>query len=161
VFEGVAAADAAIVRLVNAGFSKDQITVVAPASVKEHFAAFQAEAPGGSHAPKAAAAGGAVGAVLAGVIAAATVVGTGGAALVIAGPLVAAMAGGAAAGGFIGAMLSRGFEDEAAHFYDQALRRGKILVGVEYEGPDRRERLALAERVLAESGSEPLPLRKG
>jgi hypothetical protein len=161
VFGSLEAADAAIVRLLNAGFTREQITVVAPASIKKHFEGFKAELPGGTRTVPAAATGTAVGAVIGGIVAGAALIGTGAAALVVAGPLIAAASGGAAAGGFIGAMLTRGFEDEAAQFYDQSLRLGKILVGVEYTGLDQRERLARAELVLAEAGAEHLPLSKG
>src|SRR4029079_10949403 len=97
---------AAIVRLINAGFTKEQITVVAPHHVKNHFRQEHAMEPGGAHTTAGAALGGAIGAVLGGVIAAATIIGTGATALIVAGPLVAAAAGGAAAGGFIGAMMT-------------------------------------------------------
>jgi hypothetical protein len=93
------------------------------------------------------------------------VVGTGGAALLIAGPLVAGLgagaATGAATGGFVGAMMSRGFEQETARFYDQAVKPGKILVGVDYEGPEQHARLQVAERVLNEAGAEAMALVKG
>jgi hypothetical protein len=161
VFGSVGEADAAIVRLINAGFTKDQITVVAPHAIRNHFSQEHAMEPGGAHTTAAAAMGGAIGAVLGGVIAAATIIGTGATALIVAGPLVAAAAGGAAAGGFIGAMMTRGVEREAAQFYDQAVRAGKIIVGVVYDRPDREARLALAERVLAEAGAEPIPLKEG
>jgi uncharacterized protein YcfJ len=161
IFGSVASADAAIVRLINAGFTKEQITVVAPRRIKDHFAPEHPMEPGGSHTAGAVAVGGAIGAVLGGVIAAAAIIGTGATALIVAGPLVAAAAGGAAAGGFIGAMMTRGVEREAAQFYDQAVRDGKILVGVAYTGADQRARLTLVERVLNEAGAEPLPLQQG
>jgi hypothetical protein len=161
VFEGIDKADAAIIRLLNAGFAREEIVVVAPRAVKDHFGELHAAEPGGEHARWTGTAGGAVGGILGGVIAAAALIGTGGGALVIAGPLVAASTGGAVAGGFIGAMLSRGFDKEAATFYDQAIRRGRILVGVHCDGADAPDRLAKADRVLAEAGAEPLPLREG
>jgi hypothetical protein len=162
VFESIDKADGAIVRLLNAGFSKSELIVVAPRSVKEHFRDVGASEPGGSHTARTAATGGTIGGLIGGVLAAAVLIGTGAGALIVAGPLIAAAAGGAAAGGFIGAMMSRGFDKEAATFYDQAIRKGKILVGVECEdGPDQRDRLATAERVLADAGADPLPLREG
>jgi len=59
-------------------------------------------------------------------------------------------------------MLSRGVEREATNYYDQAVRKGDILVAVECDpGSDQRERLALAERLLARASARPLPLLKG
>jgi hypothetical protein len=162
VFSTIEAADRAIARLLDeGGFQNSHITVVAPKAIKDHFESYHASKPGGSNAMKGATIGGVAGGLLGGVIAAATVIASGGTALIVAGPLMAAASGGAVAGGFIGAMMSRGFEKEVAHFYDQALKEGKILVGVEYEGPDQVAKLATAERILAEAGAEPVPLRRG
>jgi hypothetical protein len=47
-----------------------------------------------------------------------------------------------------------------ADFYDQAVTRGKILVAIE-DDRDDSPRLALAERIFAQAGAEPLPLNKG
>jgi hypothetical protein len=161
VFDDLATADAAVVRLLNAGFAKSEIVVVAPRALKDHFGELHAAEPGGEHAGRTATAAGTIGGLIGGIIAAAALIGTGGGALIVAGPLVAASSAGIIAGGFIGAMMSRGFDKEAATFYDQAVRGGKILVGVQYEGSDQRDRLATAERVLHEAGAEPLPLREG
>jgi hypothetical protein len=160
VFGSLEQADQVIVRLVDAGFRQEDIVVVAPVALQKHFEAFHAEVPAGTRTIKAAPAGAAVGAVIGGILAAAAVVGTGGGALVIAGPLIAGASAGGVWGGFIGAMLTRGFEEEAAQFYDQALRKGKILVGVQTPHDDP-EKLALAEQVLERAGAEPLSLRKG
>jgi hypothetical protein len=163
IFPGIGPADAAIVRLLHDGFTRDQITVVAPTSFRAHFDRehLDTKQPGGSHTLKAATTGGVLGAVLGGILATTAVVGSGGSALIIVGMAVAGAVVGAAAGGFIGAMMSRGFEKETTNFYDQALKEGKILVGIEYEGPDQRSKLELAERGLAEAGAEALSLRKG
>ena len=71
---------------------------------------------------------------------------------------IAAWAGGVV-GGLVGGMLSRGVEKEAADFYDQSLEQGDILVVAEAD-PQHAERLAQAERILADAGARPLPLRK-
>jgi hypothetical protein len=69
-------------------------------------------------------------------------------------------AGGGVVGGFIGAMSTRGFEPEIADFYDQALRRGSILVSVESEH-ENDLRLVQAERILESAGAEPMSLPMG
>ena len=38
---------------------------------------------------------------------------------------------------------------------------GKVLVAVEVHGPDSQARLALAERILANAGTDPVPLVEG
>jgi predicted ABC-type sugar transport system permease subunit len=86
--------------------------------------------------------------------------------LAVGGPALVVLGGaglvtGAVVGTFLGAMLSRGTEKEAADFYDQAVERGKLLVVVEIHQPGADERLAVAERLLADAGAEPLPLPEG
>src|SRR5205809_97031 len=80
----------------------------------------------GTKTPKTAKTGGVIGAVVGSAIAVTTLVATGGLAILVIGPLCAGT--GAAVGTFIGAMTSRGVEHQAANYYDQALRRGQLLV---------------------------------
>jgi hypothetical protein len=163
VFSSVAAADVAVAGLLKAGFTTDQITVVSSERpVREHFKQFEHQDPAGENAPVAAAAGGAIGAILGSAVAVAGIVGTGGLALVAAGPIAMLAAGtGGVAGSLVGAMMTRGVEKELANFYDQEVCCGKILVAAEDHGPQQIERLAVASRVLAEAGAEPIPLRDG
>lgn len=159
-FGTVAGADQAVRGLLEAGFHRDQISVV---SSDQHRKALLSDvpsrAPAGERAPQAALTGGAVGATLGGLIFAATAVATGGVGLLIAGPMF--MAGGAVAGGLTGAMVSRGFEREITNYYDQAVQRGKILVAVEDHGTEGQSRLAEAERIFAAAGAEPVALPEG
>ena len=64
-------------------------------------------------------------------------------------------------GSFVGAMMTRGIEKEAANFYDQEVARGNLLVTVEVQVAHAHPSLADAERILAASGAEPLPLPEG
>jgi hypothetical protein len=48
-----------------------------------------------------------------------------------------------------------------ANFYDQAVQKGKILVGVECLGANARERLATAEKIFTERGAETVRLPEG
>ena len=163
VFSTVAAADRAVAGLQAAGFPTDQVTVVSvEGPIREHFKQFEHQTPAGENAPVAAATGGAIGAILGGAVAVAGIVGTGGLALLAAGPIAMLAAGtGGVAGSLVGAMMTRGVEKELANFYDQEVCCGKILVAAEDHGPNQAERLAVAERVLAEAGTEPMPLREG
>jgi hypothetical protein len=160
VFETVPLAKEAVDALLAEGFAVEQITVICSDEVKEqHFREFEHTEPAGTNTPAAAAVGSAVGATVLG----ATTAGLG----ALIGPDAAAAMGGAGLwtgtifGGFVGAMLSRGTENELADFYSQALQEGKILVAAEAHGPEAEAQLAKAAAVLAEKGAEPLPLAEG
>jgi hypothetical protein len=160
VFSTSAAARQAVNRLRAAGFNQEQITVVTsdPAKARE-FEEFEHQEPAGVNAPAAAATGGAIGATLGGVAAGAVGVATGGLPLIVAGGI--GLMAGAVWGGFLGAMMTRGIEKEAANFYDQEVQRGRLLVTVEETHPDHHPTLADAEQILAAAGAEPMPLAEG
>jgi hypothetical protein len=160
VFERLDATQRAVQSLLGAGFSAEQITVVCSDETKErHFKQFERQQPAGRNAPASAAAGGTLGAALGGAAAAAVGIAVGGPAFVVLGG--AGLITGALVGGFLGAMLTRGMEKEAANFYDQAVQSGKLLVVVEDHHDGAESRLAKAERLLAAAGAEPLPLSEG
>jgi len=160
VFSTVPRAEETVRALLAEGFSTEQITVVCSDEVKErHFREYEHTEPAGTNTPAAAAVGSAVGAVVMG----ATTATLGS---LISMDAAAAMGGaglwtGTIFGGFVGAMLSRGTENELANFYDQALQSGKILVAAESHDADAEAKLARAAAVLAEKGAEPLPLTEG
>lgn len=160
VFSRLRAADAAVKRLLDAGFTREQITVICSDEAKErHFREFEHEDPAGEHADQGVAAGVTIGAVAGGLTAIAMGAATGAVPLVIAG--AAGLSGGSALGGFVGAMLTRGMEKEPADFYDQALRRGEILVAVEDRSKQAPANLAHAAQILAECKSDPIALPEG
>jgi hypothetical protein len=160
VFASLADADRAVAGLLDAGFTKDQITVLCSDKAREaHFRSFEHEQPAGSHTAAAAATGGAIGAALGGLTAIAGAAATGGVALLAAGGL-AAWTGGVV-GGLVGAMMTRGVERELADYYDQAVLKGRILVAAEAAGDEEKGSLAEAERVLREAGAEPVSLPEG
>ena len=159
VFSTVPTADRAVRRLLEAGISPDQVSVVCSNEViQRHFARFHHEDPAGEHTPAMAASGSAIGAAIGGLAVAGASIATGGVALVMAGGL--ALVTGGVFGGLVGAMVNRGVENELANFYDQAVQKGKILVAVEVED-DESDKIAQADRIIAEEGAEPLPLREG
>ena len=154
VFDEVEAADRAVANLLAAGFAPGQISVVcSDAAKRHHFAGLHEEEPAGAHTAEAAAAGGAIGLSLGGLAALSGIVATGGVGLAAAG----AMLGAGVTGSFIGAMLTRGVEKEAADFYDQELRRGQILVVV--EDTSDHPHLDDADRAMAAAGAVPFSLR--
>ena len=155
VFDTADAARSAVSGLLEARFAKDEISVICPERMESLFPRAARETAAGGHTTEAATAGGTVGAVLGGLTVAVGLATTGGTGLLLVGPLLAT---GAVSGGFVGAMVTRGFAREIADFYDQALDKGKILVAVEDED---EERLSRAERALAASGARPVRLPSG
>ena len=149
----------AVSQLLAAGFTKDQITVICSDDTKErHFREFEHQEQAGSNTPAAAAAGGAIGATLGSLATGAVGIAIGGVPLIVAGGI--GLMAGAIWGGFIGAMMTRGIEKEAANFYDQEVQAGKLLVTVENHHPGHPS-LDDAERILAAAGAEPIPLHEG
>lgn len=160
VFSTIRAADQAVQRLLEAGFTKQEISVICSDEAKEsHFREFEHERPAGTNTPAAVAIGGSIGAALGGLTAIGIGAATGGIGLLVAGG-AAAWTGGVF-GGFLGAMASRGTEKETSNFYNQAVVLGRILVAVEVAGEGSIPRLTQAERILAEAGAEPIALPEG
>jgi hypothetical protein len=163
VFDTVAAADRAVHRLLDAGFSRDELAVICSDKHKERlFKEEHLKTPqpsGSSSTPEAIPVGAAVGAAIGGLALVATTVATGGLGLLAVGTIL--VGGGALAGSFTGAMMTRAGEREISLYYAQAVEFGKILVAVEVHGPDSQARLAQAERILQEAGTEPVPLIEG
>lgn len=158
VFASVEGAERAVEELLKAGFSVDQVSVLCTdRAAEDHFRTFEHEEPAGTYTPAALVAGSTIGMMLGGGTALLAAAATGGAALLVAGG-ISAWAGGVV-GGFIGAMLTRGAEKEAANFYDQAVQSGKLLVVADEEHSP--EKLRRAEQILAEAGAEPLALTGG
>ena len=159
VFKTVAGADRAVSELLQHGFAREELSVICSDETKErHFHDLPNPPVPGSNTVGGIAIGAAVGAV-GGLALAATALVTGGVTLWLVGPLLAG--GGALVGSFTGAMATRGFEPEVANYYDQAVRMGDILVGVECKGDDAPTRLADAERVFASAGAVPIRLPEG
>ena len=153
-FDDLDEADRAVANLLEAGFAPRQISVIcSDEGRRDHFAGLHEEEPAGEHTAEAAAAGGAIGLSLGGLAALTGVIVTGGMGLAAAGAILGA----GAIGSFVGAMLTRGVEREAADFYEQELRRGQILVVVE-DDPEHPH-LEDADRAMAAAGAVTFSLR--
>src|SRR6266536_4123001 len=142
----------AITALRDAGFDASTISVVA----RNRNLHGQLAEDTGTEAGEAAATGAVAGGVLGGV--AGWLIGIGALAIpgvgpvIAAGPLAAAIGGaalGAATGGIIGALTGAGVPEEEARFYDEAFRRGGILVTVNARG-----RYSEAMSILREYGGQ-------
>jgi stress response protein YsnF/uncharacterized membrane protein len=133
--------------LVNHGFPRDDISIIAQDSlVTDRDAVYDNETSG-------AAAGAGIGAAIGGVgglvigLTALAVPGVG--PVLAAGPLAAALIGagvGAAAGGIIGALTDLGVPEEEAHYYAEGVRRGGVLVTVKTSDDMADRAVAIASR---------------
>jgi hypothetical protein len=162
IFKSSVEANRAVAELLALGFRPEQVTVIcSEATVQNQFKQFEHQDPAGAHTPEAALTGGALGAAVGGVaaLALASFVSLGGAALLAAGGV--ALWGGGVVGGLVGAMMTRGVEKELANYYDQAVERGQILVGVEQTDPAQVGMLAKASEIFERHGVEPLTMREG
>lgn len=159
VFDDPAQAEQAIAGLRRAGFAQEQITVVcADRRVRERFRAYRHQDPAGAHTTGWTLGGGILGAAAGGLAGTAMAASGGAIGLVAAAGL--GLGAGGMAGSFAGAMLTRGFEKEAANFYDQEVQRDQILVAAQ-AGDQSPWLLAAAEEVLAQAGAAPVPLLEG
>jgi hypothetical protein len=160
VFSSLPAADAAVSRLLAAGFTQEEITVICSDETRvKYFREFGHQQQAGASADTGAMAGAGVGAAVGGLAAIAVGAASGAVPLLIAG--AAGIAAGTGAGVFVGAMTTRGGEKEVSNFYDQAVREGQILVSVEVHGTEAAGRLVEAARIIAEAGAQPVPLPEG
>ncbi|MBS1797687.1 MAG: hypothetical protein JSS81_27945 [Acidobacteria bacterium] len=77
--------------------------------------------------------GGTLGAIIGGIAAIGTNVFLPGVGLIVAGPLVAALAGagaGGLTGGLVGALIGSGIPEDRARLYDEGVRNGGVVMGV-------------------------------
>jgi len=151
IFRRLPQAHRAVELLLETGMAREDITIIHPSSQPDVHPEVEDTAPIAEDTPAAAAGGSVLGALLGGAAALVGITATGGVGLVVIGGFLGAAAAGAVAGGFMGAMAARGVKPDVADFYDQALRKGSILVAVEHEDPSVLDR---AESVFHEAGVE-------
>ena len=151
-FQTRGAANVAVDKLLYAGFSQSNISMLMSETTrgKEFTVTTETKAPEG------AAAGAAIGGMLGALVASLVAIGSlavPGIGIVAAGPIVAAMAGlgvGGAAGGLVGALVGMGIPEHEAKFFSDKLMDGGILVGV-YTADGR---VRLAKDVLGQAGGD-------
>lgn len=145
-------ADRAVDDLVQAGFSRDAISLlVAESALGQHFKVVE-----GDKAAAGAIGGGVVGGALGGLAAGLVAIGVivaPGLGLIAAGPLLAALAGlgaGGAAGGLVGGLVGLGIPEHHAKAMDEKITRGGILIAV---GTANKAEQDSAENALAHAGA--------
>lgn len=154
IFDNRSGAERAVDRLVQAGFSNGDISVLLPdtQSSKEFAHEKNTKAPEG--AATGAASGGALGGtlgLLAG-IGALAIPGVG--PLIAAGPIVGALAGlgvGGAVGGLVGALVGMGIPEYEAKRYEGRVKDGGVLLSVHC---DSSEEVSRAKDVLKQAGGQ-------
>lgn len=160
VFSTINDARNAVTKLESLGLTTKEITVISSNDVVKHsFEEFRPDAEPDDW-KGAAMLGGSAGALFGGLAAATAVITGAGIPLVAAGGLAGFLTGGIV-GGLTGAMTERGFETEAADYYQLAVADGKTLVAVDLTGKnDLDARRIEIVQALESAGSEPVGLSK-
>lgn len=121
------------------GYSKDDVNLLMSDKTRDtHFKDGDVETELGSKALEGAGVGSAIGGTLGAVIAGIAAIGTSvllpGLGLIVAGPLAAALAGagaGGLTGGLVGALVGSGIPEEHAVRYEEGIKEGGIVMGVQ------------------------------
>ena len=137
-------AEKAYSSLQSRGYDQDNIHVMMSDDARDKYYGKHAETTElGNKALEGAGAGSAIGTTLGAIAGAVAAIGTNlilpGLGLVIAGPLAAGLAGagaGAATGGIIGALIGAGIPEERAKVYEEGVKKGHIVLGVDAKDDD-------------------------
>jgi hypothetical protein len=156
IFSTLVDAESAVHGLETVGLTSHDITVISSNDVvKKYFQQYKPDVDAEDW-KGAAMLGGSAGALFGGLAAATAIVTGAGIPLVAAGGLAGLLTGGIV-GGLAGAMTERGFETEAADYYELAVADGKTLVAVDLSGStDADSKRVDILRVLEWSGAEPV-----
>jgi heat induced stress protein YflT len=145
-------AERAVDSLVENGYPREDISLLMSDATRGREFALQMATKAPEGAATGATVGGALGAIAAGLVVLG-IIAVPGLAILGAGPIVATLAGlgaGAAAGGLAGALIGMGIPEHEARFYNEAIEKGGILLGV-YAHDDRA---AHAKKILEASEAE-------
>lgn len=137
-FKDRESAEGAYNSLNERGYGKDDVNLLMSDETRDkHFKGGDGDSELGDKALEGAgvgsAIGGTVGAVIAAIAAIGTTVALPGLGLLVAGPIAAGLAGagaGGLTGGLIGALVGSGIPEERAKHYDEGIRNGGIMMGV-------------------------------
>lgn len=140
IFRDRVSTDLAFDWLLARGYLPEDISVLMSERTRRDYSDYGTEGQikSSTHAAEGVAEGGtlgtAIGAAVGAILALGTTVVVPGLGLVVAGPLVAAFAGGGAgavAGGVVGGLVGMGIPESNARAYDEALKNGGVVLGVE------------------------------
>ncbi len=124
--------------LESRGYSKDDLNILmSDETRKKHFSKDDPKTELGTKAMEGAGKGSAIGGTLGAIIGAVAAIGTSvlipGLGLIVAGPLAAGLAGagaGGLTGGLVGALIGSGIPEDRAKRYEQGIKNGRIVMGV-------------------------------
>jgi hypothetical protein len=131
-------AEKAYKTLESRGYTKDDVNVImSDETRKKHFKNEEHPTELGSKAMEGAGKGGMIGGTLGAIVGAVAAIGTSllipGLGIIIAGPLAAGLAGagaGSVTGGLIGALIGSGIPKDRAVVYEEGIKNGRIVMGV-------------------------------
>ena len=138
------AAEAAANKLSEMGYTQSDVSVLMSNETRAREFGIETGTKAAEGAGVGGAVGGTAGAVLAAIAAVGTSVALPGLGLVVAGPLAAALAGagaGGLTGGLIGALVGAGIPEYRAKVYEEGMRAGGILLGVEAKSEEDADRI--------------------
>lgn len=138
-FKDRESAESAYNSITNRGYTKDDVNLMMSDKTRDtHFVNSDVETELGSKALEGAGAGSAIGGTLGAIIGGIAAIGTNvllpGLGLIVAGPIVAALAGagaGGLTGGLVGALIGSGIPEEHAKVYEEGIKDGGIVMGVQ------------------------------
>ncbi|MFN2433685.1 MAG: hypothetical protein ABR599_12895 [Gemmatimonadota bacterium] len=161
VFDEIRDAEKAVVALQNRGYGREAITVLMSDETRRRYLGKGTDVPEiekGSKAAEGLGTGAAIGGTLGAIAGAIAAVGTSlvipGLGLVVAGPLAAALAGagaGGATGGLLGTLIGAGIPEYQAKHYEERVKSGDVVVGVEARSEDEADEI---EDELEDLGAE-------
>jgi uncharacterized protein YjbJ (UPF0337 family) len=130
----------------NRGYTDDDVNLMMSDQTRDSWFADDDNSELGSKAMEGAGAGSAIGGTLGAIIGGIAAIGTNvlipGLGLVVAGPIAAALAGagaGGLTGGLVGALIGSGIPEERAKVYDEGIRNGGAVLGVNPRTPEDAE----------------------
>ena len=123
--------------LIARGYSASEINIMMSDETRGYYEKENSKISVGNLATEGVAAGGTLGAAVGGTVAAIMAIGTAvaipGLGWVVAGPILAGLAGvgaGAVTGGLVGGLIGLGIPESNAHAYEEALKKGGVVIGV-------------------------------
>ena len=153
VFDSKKEADAAVAKLLDTGFKKENLSLIVSDNARHTIFASPTDDES-TRTEKGGAAGAVIGGALGALIAGLTLVGVvmvPGSGILIAGPLFSTLSGagaGALVGGLSGALISAGFAVDEAKRYEEEIRHGKAVIVVH-----TTNEMAAAARAALRSGN--------
>ena len=158
VFDTRFESDNALRKLELAGYTDKEISMIVTEETRGKHFGIKENTQAEAGAATGAAIGGVAGAIMLGLASAGTLL-VPGLNLVVSGALIGALAGlgaGGVAGGLIGTLVGLGIPEHEAKLYEDAVRKGAILIAVESKNDDSTDRI---KRILKDANAKDVTAR--